>query len=88
MNRIIKYIYLGLIVLLFSTEITVAETLTYRSTLKLAIDNSFDLKMSALDIDISKAELKAARADLYPTLYTQVNTEYNNGLGNTQNIAT
>lgn len=61
-------------------------TLTYRTTLHKAMDNSFDLKMSKLDIDISKAELKGARADLFPTLYTQFNTEYNNGLGNTANI--
>lgn len=61
-------------------------TLTYRNTLQKAMDNSFDLKMSKLDIDISKAELKGARADLFPTLYTQFNTEYNNGLGNQSNI--
>lgn len=61
-------------------------TLTYRDTLQKAMSNSFDLKMSKLDIDISKAELKGARADLFPTLYTQLNSEYNNGLGNTQNI--
>lgn len=65
---------------------TLSCTLTYRTTLQQAIDNSFDIKMSKLDIDISKADLKVARADLYPTLYTQVNTEYNNGLGNTANI--
>lgn len=63
-----------------------ADTLTYRDTLKLAIEKSYDLKMAELDIDISSAELKATKADLYPTLYTQVNTEYNNGLGNTSNI--
>jgi len=63
-----------------------SNTLTYRITLKQAVDNSFDLKMSSLDIDISKADLKVARADLYPTLYSQVNTEYNNGLGNQSNI--
>lgn len=61
-------------------------TLTYRDTVQKAIDNSFDIKMATLDIDISRAELKATRADLFPTLYTQVNTEYNNGLGNTANI--
>lgn len=61
-------------------------TLTYRATLQQAMNNSFDIKMANLDIDISKAELKMAKADLYPTLYTQVNTEYNNGLGNTANI--
>ena len=86
MNRVIKYICLGLIFLLFSTTNSIAETLTYRDTLKAAIDNSYDIKMSSLDIDISKAELKAARADLFPTLYTQVNSEYNNGLGNQSNI--
>lgn len=63
-----------------------AETLTYKAVLKTAMDNSFDIKMASLDIDISKAELKMARADLFPTLYTQVNTEYNNGLGNPSNI--
>lgn len=63
-----------------------AETLTYKSTLNKAINSSFDLKMSSLDIDISKAELKATRADLYPTIYTQANSEYNNGLGNQSNI--
>lgn len=61
-------------------------TLTYRNTVQKALQNSFDVKMSKLDIDISRAELKSARADLFPTLYTQLNTEYNNGLGNQSNI--
>lgn len=61
-------------------------TLTYNMTLQQAIDKSYDLKMSKLDIDISKAELKGAKSDLYPTLYTQFNSEYNNGLGNQSNI--
>lgn len=64
-----------------------AETITYRNTLKTAIDNSFDLKMASLDIDISKADLKAARADLFPVLSAQANSEYNNGLGNPSNIS-
>lgn len=69
-----------------SAQRPLQATLTYRDTLQKAINNSFDLKMSKLDIDISKAELKGVRADLFTTLYTQVNTEYNNGLGNTANI--
>lgn len=69
-----------------SAQRPLQATLTYRDTLQKAMDNSFDLKMTKLDIDISKAELKGARADLFPTLYTQFNTEYNNGLGNTANI--
>lgn len=73
------------LILVFSSK-TLAETLTYRTTLNQAINNSFDLKISNLDIDISKADLKSARSDLFPILSTQVNTEYNNGLGNANNI--
>lgn len=86
MERIAKYICWVFIVVLFSTAKVMAEVLTYKNTLQQAVNNSFDLKMSALDIDISKAELKATKADLFPLLSTQVNTEYNNGLGNTSNI--
>lgn len=87
MGRIIKYICWNFIFILFFCSKVAAETLTYKSTLNRAINNSFDLKISNLDIDISKAELKAARADLFPTLYTQANSEYNNGLGNPSNIS-
>lgn len=82
----IRYICWSFICLLFFCSKVTAETLTYRNTLKQAVDNSFDLKISTLDIDISKAELKGARADLFPTIYTQANSEYNNGLGNINNI--
>lgn len=86
-ERLMKYIcWIGIFFLL-STNFAIADVLTYHNTLKMAIDNSFDIKMSRLDIDISKADLKTARADLYPILYTQVNTEYNNGLGNTSTIS-
>lgn len=86
MKKGFKYFCWVLLICLFLSTSVMAETLTYRNTLKQAIDNSFDLKISSLDIDISKAELKATKADLYPTLYTQVNSEYNNGLGNQANI--
>lgn len=65
---------------------TLPNTLTYRNILNQAINNSFDLKISSLDIDISRAELKYVRADLFPIISTQANTEYNNGLGNANNI--
>jgi outer membrane protein TolC len=80
------FLILGSKVFAETTPKVLPCTLTYRATLQQAIDNSFDIKMASLDIDISKAELKATRADLFPTLYTQVNTEYNNGLGNQANI--
>lgn len=87
-KRLKNLIIVGLCLILSQSVFaeTCQQTLTYKNVLKQAIDNSFDIKMAALDIDISKAELKSARADLFPTLYTQVNSEYNNGLGNTQNI--
>ena len=57
-----------------------AQDFTYKDTLNSAINNSFDLKMSETDIGISKAQLKAVRADWYPTLSMQFNTEYNKDL--------
>ena len=86
MQKLVKNSLLVFILFFFSTSTSLADTLTYRDTLKKAIDNSFDIKISTIDIDISKAELKSAKADLYPTIFTQVNSEYNNGLGNTQNV--
>lgn len=66
---------------MFTIQQTVwASTLDYRAVLDSAVNNSFDLKMSKVDIDISKAQLKAARADWYPTLSMQFNTEYNKDL--------
>lgn len=86
MKRVAEYFgWSMLFICLFGLPVT-AETLTYSATLRQAIDNSYDIKMSKLDIDISKAELKATKADLFPLIYTQVNTEYNNGLGNQSNI--
>lgn len=69
-----------------SNQKSMINTLSYKDTLNKAIDNSFDIKIAKMDIDISKADLKIARSDLFPTLYTQANTEYNNGLGNQANI--
>lgn len=88
-KRVVKSFFIfGLIfnLFLFICPYVNAETLTYRDTLQKAINNSFDLKISTLDIGISKAELKKTRADLFPVIYTQANSEYNNGLGNQSNI--
>lgn len=85
-KQLFKYICLMCIILFIGSSSALADVLTYNDTLKQAVENSFDIKISKLDIDISRAELKTARADLFPTLYTQLNTEYNNGLGNTKNI--
>lgn len=61
---------------------TTGTELTYKQTLDTAIKNSFDLKVSELDIGISNAQLKAVRAYWYPSLSMQFNTEYNKDLMN------
>lgn len=77
-----KKIYLVLLIIFLFQTWTFGTELTYKDTLNTAIKNSFDLKMSALDIGISKAQLKAVRADWYPSLSMQFNTEYNKDLMN------
>lgn len=73
-------LYLTIIFFFLLQINTFAVEISYQDTLKAAIDNSFDLKMSEIDIGISKAQLKAVRADWYPTLSMQFNTEYNRDL--------
>ena len=78
-----KKIYLLILTLIFLLQLkTLAEEITYKDTLNAAINNSFDLKMSQLDIGISKAQLKSVRADWYPSLSMQFNTEYSKDLTN------
>lgn len=77
-----KKIYLVLLIIFLFQTWAFGTELTYKDTLNTAINNSFDLKMSALDIGISKAQLKAVRADRYPSLSMQFNTEYNKDLMN------
>lgn len=69
-----KKIYLLILTLIFLLQLkTLAEEITYKDTLNAAINNSFDLKMSQLDIGISKAQLKSVRADWYPSLSIYAN---------------
>jgi len=77
-----KKLYLVFIIIFLTQVMTLGTELTYKETLNTAIKNSFDLKISALDIGISKAQLKAVRADWYPNLSMQFNTEYNKDLMN------
>lgn len=79
MKNIIKgFITLGIIIAIQLNSF--GQEFSYKDTLNSAINNSFDLKMSETDIGISRAQLKAVRADWYPTLSMQFNTEYNKDL--------
>lgn len=76
----IRFINLLAIFLIFTQLNIGAVELDYKNVQKTAIDNSFDLKLAQYDISMSKAQLKAVRADWYPTLSLQFNSEYNKDL--------
>lgn len=79
MKNIIKgFITLGIIIAIQLNSF--GQEFSYKDTLNSAINNSFELKMSETDIGISRAQLKAVRADWYPTLSLQFHTEYNRDL--------
>ncbi len=81
MKKILKILIIT-IILKITILYAYADDLNYKEVMVNAVNNSFDLKMSAVDIDISNAQLKAVRADWYPTLSMQFNTEHNSDLAN------
>lgn len=80
--KYIKILTFTSLIILFNQIELHAESLKYKEVLNKAIENSFDLKMSAADIGISKAQLKSARADWFPSVNLQFNSEYNKDLKN------
>jgi len=85
MSRILKLLITIICInLLFNLNIKSvrAECLSYQEVLKKSIANSFDLKLTGKDIDISKSALKEAKSEYFPTLKTGFNTEYVNDLKN------
>lgn len=57
-----------------------AETLIYKDVLEKAVNNSYDIKISKVDIKISDTEIKEARAEYFPVISANYNTEYNKDL--------
>lgn len=86
MYKVFKNTLLIIALMFLFCSKAMSETLTYRNTLNQAINSSFDLKISKLDIDISKAELKSAKSDLYPLLNFQLNSEHNNDLASSSSF--
>ncbi|MEW5819916.1 MAG: TolC family protein [Cyanobacteriota bacterium] len=71
-----------LIFILFSATISVyAETLSFDNVLDKSIHNSFDLKISDINVDLSKSDLKITRSEYYPRIQLHYNNEYENNLG-------
>lgn len=63
-----------------------AQNLTYDDTVNKAITNSFDLKISKIDINISRAGIKEARSEYYPVVRLSTNSEYGHDLGHNSGI--
>ena len=78
---ITRLIYISLL-LCSSLNIAQADTLNFDNLVKKAINNSFDLKIANADINISKANLKEAKADYYPAIKAGLYSEYIKDLAN------
>ena len=73
---------LGILILLFSNSCVWAETLDFNNVLDKAVQNSFDLKISRLNVDISNAGIKEARSEYFPMLSTSFYNSYDRDLSN------
>jgi|GEM_PF-3495704 len=72
-----------------SKMVTYSGVIDYDSVLQAAVDNSYDIKTSQVNIEISKQRLSGAKREYIPDLNVRVNTEYNKGLDdNSQGIRT
>ena len=75
------FLLLALLLFFFTAKHSVrAETIDFESVLKDAIENSFKLKKSDLEVKISKEERKTVRSEYFPTLKTGFNTQYDKDL--------
>lgn len=79
----LKYLIIFVIIFLTAgTNFAKAETVKFDDIMSKAIDNSYDLKLSAVDIDISKATVKETKSLYWPTLKTDFYSEYARDLTN------
>lgn len=77
-----------LILILTQNVLCQTETISFDDVLQQSITNSFDLKISDIDLKISKASLKEARSEYYPNLRIGYNNEYSNSLNKNLRNAT
>ncbi len=77
-----KKILLLIIFIFFIRENVYSQQVSYNDTLDAAMQNSFDLKITQLDIGISTQKIKGARADYFPKISAYSTTEYTKNLLN------
>lgn len=68
------------IIFLSSTLSVKAETLIYKAVLEKAVKNSYDLKSAEIDVKISQTKIKEARADYFPMISANLNSQYDRDL--------
>lgn len=65
-----------------------SKTISWEETLNQIKENSYELKISKVDIDISKTQIMNARSAYFPTLGVYAYNEYNKNLDNENNQTT
>ena len=53
-----------------------AETIDFENTMQKALDNSFELKASTINIDISKSKIDSTRSEYFPLVKSGLYSEY------------
>jgi outer membrane protein len=76
-----KWVLILLVVLPVATE--GATKLDFETVLQAVLRHSYDLRMSAVDVRISHAQLKEARSAYFPTISARFNSQYTKDLTNT-----
>lgn len=82
-NRFSKAVLCALLMSLFSSSTSLAMTLSLDQAINDAINSSFEVSIERLRIAQLRADVKAARADYFPTLVATTSSEYDRGLKNT-----
>lgn len=81
-----KRIVLGILILFQLQAAVWGQTINWNDTLEKIIQNSYDLKLSGIDINISDTKIKNARSEYFPKISAYSYNEYSKDLsgGNSQ----
>jgi len=83
-----KHIIAGLILTFIFNASATARTLNFNEVLDQAIRNSYDLQISEIDIGISKAGIKEARSEYFPSINLGFNSGYERDISDGDNTIT
>lgn len=83
MKKLINKILISLFLIAWAQPVY-AKTISIDDVLKDAIINSYNLKLSRIDIDISQKDIKAAKSSYMPTIQATTNAGYTADLANQQ----